>query len=273
MSLDVAQNSFHYRFVKLGFKLANSALVASVTLLLAVVTFLSFMFPRFANWGFKLVPVTVPLLVITGCLLVRDLGKVGTRLRAILAFLLCLPVLALYMILSVWEGPLYVSVTTATPLRFRVQGPSGLQGLEIYGPDHQRAEWIGDDLGLVWSFEWTNADRFPPMQVDFSYGQAPVGFGQETAVVKRPTPPPLDPNLTYVLLVKPAMGMLEYFSLLSAKIAQDNPNPNVCWGQLPILDRPPATVRIDCITRKPLSMSQRAKDRLKAYQERKIPFF
>jgi hypothetical protein len=273
MLLDLTENSFHYCFVKLGSKFTNSALVASVNLFLAVVVFLSFMFPRFANWGFGLVPVTVTLLVIAGCFFVRDLWKAGTRLRAVFALLLSLPVVALYMMLAVWEGPLYVSVTAAMPPRFCVQGPSGLQGLEIYGPDRQRAEWIGDDIGLIWGFEWTNAKRFPPKQVEFSYGQTPAGFGQEAALGEHPTPSLLDPNLTYMLSVSPGMGMPENFLLVGTQLTPYKPDPKVCWGQLLVLNRPAATVRVDCITRKPLPMSQRANDRLKAYQEGRIPFF
>jgi len=262
MSLDL-----HHSGVKLGSKLLNSALVASVNLLLAISAFLSFTFPRFSAWGFGLIPLTFLILIITGLLVLRDLWKAGTRLRAVFAVLLCLPVLMLYGILTVWEGPLYVEARAATPLKFRIQGPAGFHGLEIYGPDHQQAEWTSDDIGLVWRLVWADSQRFPPVKVEFPYGAPPVGFVGPTS------PPPLDPNLTYTLRVQPSMGMPEYFSLHGAQITKYTPDPKACWGVLPVSNRTPATVRVDCVTGKPLPMSQRALDRLKGYQERGIPSF
>jgi hypothetical protein len=266
-------DSAHDSCVKLGSKLENSALVASVNLLLAIAAFLSFIFPRFSGWGLGLIPITVLILMIAGLLILRDLWKTGTRLRAVFAVLLCLPVVMLYMILAVWEGPLYVVAEVTAPLRLRIQGPAGVHGLEIYGPDHQQAEWTDDDVGLVWRFEWSDSRRFPPMKVDFSYGQPPAGFDQKIVPPGSMSPPPLDPNLTYTLLVQPGMGMPEYFSLHGGQITRSKPDPKICWGGLTVPDRAPAIVRVDCVTRKSLPMPQRALDRLKAYQERRIPFY
>lgn len=263
----------HHLAMKVPSNLANSALVASVNLLLALTSFLCFIFPRFSDSGRRLIPVTFLILIVTAILFLRDVWRSGTRIRAILAFLLSLPVFAFYGILMVWEGPLYVAVKPGTPIRFHIQGPSGFHGLEIYGPDHRLAEWTGDDIGFVWGFAWSKAHSFPPMELEFSYAELPLGFAQKAVPPGPASPPPLDPAVTYTLCVQPGMGMPEYYSLHGAQIGEYRADPSVCWGALAVKGRSPATVRVDCVTRRPLPMSQRAIDRLKAYQERKLPYF
>ena len=273
MSLDYRAMPVHHLSMKVAPKLENSACVASVNLLLALTSFLCFTFPRFSDWGRRLIPVTFLILTVTAILLLRDIWRSGTRIRALFAFLLSLPVLAFYGILMVWEGPLYVAVEPGTPVRFRIQGPSGFHGLEIYGPDHRLAEWTDDDIGFVWGFAWTRPHSFPPMELAFFYAELPVGFAQKTVPLGSMSPPPLDPTVTYTLCVQPGMGMPEYYSLHGAQIGEYKADPSVCWGTITVEGRSPATVRVDCVTRKPLPMSQRATDRLKAYQERKLPYF
>lgn len=263
----------HHLTMKLPPKLGNSALVAFANLFLAFIAFLSFMFPRFSLWGRSLVPVTFLVLIVTAILLLRDVWRSGTRMRALFALLLCLPVLAFYGILAVWEGPLYVRVKPGTPLRFDVRGPSGFHGLEIYGPNHHLAEWTSDDIGFVWGFVWNRQPAFPPMDSEFSYGELPVGFAQKIVPLGPVSPPVLDPTATYTLVIDPAMGMPEYYSLQGAQVGEYKADLSVCWGSLPVVGRTPATVRVDCVTRKPLPMSPRATDRLKAYQDHKLPYY
>jgi hypothetical protein len=206
------------RFMKLSSKLQNSAFVAFINLLLAVVAFIGFVYPRFSNWGFGLVRVIAVLLVVTCCLFLRDLWRSGTRGRAALAFCLSLPIVFLFGELTVWEGPLYVSAKPTTPLTFQVRGPAGFWGLKIL---RQASEMAGDNAELVWQIDWTNVRRFPPMQLEFSYGVPPPGFQGWTA------PPPLDPNATYTLIVKPAMGINRCYSVHGGRIAEYDPYPTI----------------------------------------------
>jgi hypothetical protein len=184
--------------------------------------FISFLYPRFSNWGFKLLPLISLLLIATTCLLLRDLSRSGTRGRAIFAFLLLLPILFLFGELAVWEGPLYIAVRPATPLIFQVRGPAGFWGMKILRSERPASERGKDDTELVWSVEWTEVRRFPPKELEFSYGVPPPGFQGWTA------PPPLDPNATYTLIMKPAMGINRCYSLHGAQIAEYNPYPTIC---------------------------------------------
>jgi hypothetical protein len=208
--------------VRLASKLQNSAIVGLGNLFLAATAFVSFLYPRFSNWGFRLLPLISLLLVATACLFLRDLLRSGTRGRAILAFLLFLPVLFLFGELTVWEGPLYIAVKTTKPLRFQVRGPAGFWGLKIFRSERPASERGKGDAELVWSIEWTEVRRFPPKELEFSYGVPPAGFQGWTA------PPPLDPNATYTLIVKPAMGINRCYSLHGAKVAEYDPYPTTC---------------------------------------------
>jgi hypothetical protein len=70
------------------------------------------------------------------------------------------------------------------------------------------------------------------------------------------------------------MGGPQYVSLRGGSLAEYKPNPEVCWGDIKVPERTePATVRVDCKTQKPLPMSERAKERLKAYREKRIVFY
>jgi hypothetical protein len=191
MSLDLQDYAIHHGFMNLASKLQNSAIIAAANLALATAAFISFVYPRFSSLGFKVLPAIFLVLVATLGLVVRDLWRSGTRGRAVLALLLCLPVLFLFGELTVWEGPLYVSAQPATPLRFQVRGPAGFWGLKILRSDHQEAERGSDGTEWVWTIEWMNVQRFPPMQLEFSYGTPPPGYQGWTA------PPPLDPSVTY----------------------------------------------------------------------------
>lgn len=88
--------------------------------------------------------------------------------------------------------------------------------------------------------------------------------------------PPLDPNVTYTVVVQPAMGMPEYFTLRDRSLtkAEDEYVTSVCWGPLSVPGRSdPAYVRVDCETKKPLGMSERGQARLKAYQEKRLVYY
>jgi len=209
--------------VKLASGLQNSLLVSLLNLLLVVVTFAAFIFPRFSNWGLGLVRLIVIGLIAVVCLAVRDLWRRGTRGRAVLALLLCLPALFLFGELTVWEGPLYINAEPATPLKFQVRGPAGFWGLKILRPDPKASEHGDDALEWAWTIEWINVRRFPPMQLEFSYGTPPPGYQGWTA------PPPLDPHATYTLIVKPAMGTGMCYTLQGALIREyKHPYPAIC---------------------------------------------
>ncbi len=114
-------------------------------------------------------------------------------------------------LLTVWEGPLYVSVSGSSTPEFQVDGASGFHGIEIYGPEHSNAEWHGDDIGLICSFDWQRSDKFPPIQLRFAYPNLPRGYSQKAPLVD--ATPALDPDATYTVVIRPAMGMPEYFTL------------------------------------------------------------
>jgi hypothetical protein len=191
--------------------------------MLATSAFISFIYPRFSNWGFTVVPIILLVLIATVCLSARDLWRSGTRGRAAAALLLCLPVLFLFGELSLWEGPLYVSAQPTTPPRFQVRGPAGFWGLKILRSDRQAAERGSDGTEWLWTMEWMKVQRFPPMQLEFSYGTPPPGYQGWTA------PPPLDPSVTHTLIVRPAMGPGTCYSLHGAQIKEyTHPYPAVC---------------------------------------------
>ncbi len=152
----------------------------------------------------------------------RDLWRRTTRGRAVLALCLCMPVLFLFGELTVWEGPLYISAKPTTPLRFQVRGPAGFWGLKILRSDRQTSEPNNDGAELVWEIEWTNVQRFPPMNLEFSHGDSPTGFQGWTS------PPLLDPNATYTLILKPAMGPNRCYAMHGTQITEYNLYPNLC---------------------------------------------
>lgn len=213
--------------------------------------------------------------VVTVILSLPDLWKRTTRRRGFLALLLCLPVLLFFLQLVQWEGPLYMSVLAEEPIEFRIDGAAGFYGLALYGPEHQKAEWRGDDIGVVWSFNWNRYGKFPLMKARVEYGVLPPGYVQTSPAGNTP-PPPLDPEATYTLVLDPAMGMTQYRILHGHLISETRTEfgSNVCWGPLNVPGRSdPAYVRVDCNTHAPLPMSKRAQDRLKAYQEKRLAFY
>ena len=63
-------------------------------------------------------------------------------------------------------------------------------------------------------------------------------------------------------------------SLRGDVISEFKPNPNECWGELKVPERQnSAYVRVDCTTRQPLPMSDRAAERLREYRENRIPSY
>lgn len=174
-------------------------------------------------------------------------------------------------LLSVWEGPLYVSVTGSPLPEFQIDGAAGFYGLQIYSQEHSKAEWREDDIGLVWSLEWQRRNVFPPMRLRFGYGILPIGYSQKAPLIG--VAPALNPEVTYTVVIQPAMGTPEYFTLHGKSLvkADDEYTSSVCWAPLSVPGRTDsAYVRVDCETKKPLPMSQRGQARLKAYQERRL---
>ena len=53
-----------------------------------------------------------------------------------------------------WEGPLYLHVEGNPPV-FEARGLSGFCGLDVYSPEQDKAEWLGDDIGLMWGINYT----------------------------------------------------------------------------------------------------------------------
>jgi len=227
------------------------------------------MFPRFTNLGGYLCLVIFLLLAIDFVFVLRDLLRSGTRIRALVALLLWLPLLFLFLMINQWEGPLYAAAKGNPPV-FEARGLAGLCGVDLYGPEQDSAEWYGDNIGLIWSVDHTL--RFP-FEAQFHYGEIPSGF-QQTTPAFNVTPPPLDPNVTYKLVLNRCMGGPQYLSLRGDFISEYTPNSNACWGELKIPERQnSAFVRVDCKTRQPLPMSKRAAERLKEYREGRIPFY
>jgi hypothetical protein len=251
-------------------RLTNSLFVSEVNVAIAAWAFLCLVFPRFTIWGGRLCLLVLLLLVYDIILVLRDLFRSGTRGRAVFAIVLWLPVMFLLGMIPQWEGPLYVAVK-GDPPTFEARGMAQFCGLEIYSPEHDKAEWQGDHIGLVWKFG-NNPGHFPEAQ-RFAYGQVPSGFFQTTPAANLP-PPPLDPALTYTLVVNRCMGGPQYLSLRGLALTPYKPNPDVCWGELKVPERQnPAWVRVDCKTHQPLPMSDRAKQRLEAYRENRVTFF
>jgi hypothetical protein len=249
----------------------SSLLWALGNLCFTTVTFLALYAGRFSGIGIWLVKFVFLGLLGTALFSIRDLCRSKSRGRSFLALLLCLPVLMFFGILTVWEGPLYVSVTNSRIPEFQVDGAAGFCGLRIYEPEHQKAEWRGDDVGMVWSFDW-QGNRFPPMGLRFAYGVLPTGFLQR-APLSGVVPPPLDAEVRYTVVVEPGMGMPEHFTLHGGSLtkAQDEYSAPVCWAPRSVPGRSdPAYLRVDCETKTFLPMSQRGQDRLKAYQEKRI---
>jgi hypothetical protein len=170
-----------------------------------------------------------------------------------------------------WEGPLYASASGNPPL-FQIRGAASFCGLQIYSPEHDKAEWSEDDIGLVWSID--HAPRHFPVNAEFTYGKVPPKFGQRFPA-GNVLPSPLDPAVTYKVEMERCMGGPQTFSLRGLALTEYQANPNVCWGGLKVSERQnhPAWVRVDCKTQQPLPMSQRAEQRLEAYRENRIPFY
>lgn len=255
-------------------KLVSSLCWALGNLALATTTFVALFTVRFSGAGILLLKLVVVALAGTVIFSVRDLFRSGSRWRGGFALLLCLPVLLLFGLLSVWEGPLYVSVSRSAVPQFKIDGAAGFYGLKIYGPEHSKAEWLEDDIGLVWSLEWQRRDVFPPMRSRFAYGILPPGYSQKTPSVE--AAPALNPDVTYTVVVDPAMGSPEYFTLRDGVLtkAEGEFSTSTCWAFLPVPGRKePAGLRVDCETKKTLGMSERGQARLKAYQENRIPYY
>jgi hypothetical protein len=169
-----------------------------------------------------------------------------------------------------WEGPLYVAVK-GNPPTFEMRGMAMFCGVEVYSPEHDKAEWHDDDIGLVWSID--NSPHHFPIAAEFAYGAVPSGFVQ-TFPAKNLPPSPFDPTVTYKLVVGCCMGGPQYLSLRGVQLAEYKPNPNVCWGELKVPERTnSAWVRADWRTHQPLPMSERAKQRLEAYRQNRVLFY
>jgi hypothetical protein len=252
-------------------KMANSLLVSVINTGLVGVIFACLMYPRFTNFGRSLALAMVVLLIIDVVLVARDLWRSGTRLRAVGAIALWIPIWFLASMIDVWEGPLY-AWAKGNPPQFEIRGAAAFCGLEVYGPEHEKAEWSGDDIGLIWRLDHADKRHFP-VSVDFRYGEVPTGFEQGFPASTAP-PAALNPAITYKMVVERCMGGAQSFSLRGHALTDYKPNSNVCWGELKVPERPvPAWVRTDCKTKQPIPMSQRAKQRLEEYRQNRIPFY
>jgi hypothetical protein len=252
----------------------NSLLWAFGNLVIATIVFVALYTVRFSGIGLWIIKFV--FLGFLGAVLfsIRDLWRSDTRWQGFIALLLCLPVPVFFGLLTVWEGPLYVSVSGSPSPKFQVDGAAGFHGIRIYSPEHSKAEWRGDDIGLIWSFDWQRPDKFPPMRLRFAYGVLPTGYSQKTPVIG--AAPPLDPDVTYTVVIQPAMGMPEYFTLHGRSLtkAEDEYAISVCWVPLTVSGRSdPAYVRADCETKKLLAMSERGQARLKAYREKRLVYY
>ncbi|HET9741380.1 MAG TPA: hypothetical protein VFQ00_01410 [Terriglobales bacterium] len=208
----------------------------------------------------------VLLLGVDVILVIRDFFRPGTRGRAGVAALLWLPVFFLFGMIQVWEGPVFVEAAGDPPV-FQIRGLAGVCGVDVFGPEQENAEWMDDEIGLLWSIN--HAARFP-VEVEFKYGGVPSGFVQ-IVPAGRTTAAPLHLNTTYKLVLDRCMGGPQTVSLHDGTISEYRPSPAACWGQLRVPERQkPAYVRVDCKTHEPLPMSKRGAERLKAYRENRI---
>lgn len=252
----------------------SSLLWALGNLAIAIGAFLALYTVRFSGIGIWVIKFVFVGLSGTVVFSIRDLLKSNTRWQGFIALSLCLPVLMFFGLLTVWEGPLYVSVSGSSTPEFQVDGASGFHGIQIYGREHSKAEWRGDDIGLIWSFDWQRPRKFPPMRLRFAYGTLPSGYSQKAPLIG--ATPALDPDVTYAVVIQPAMGMPEYFALHGRSLAkaEDEYATSVCWAPLSVPGRSdPAYVRMDCETKKLLAMSERGQARLKAYQEKRLVYY
>lgn len=251
-------------------RMASSLFLAVINLAVAALAFTLFVFPRFTALGGLLSLLTLLLLILDVALVLRDLLRSGTRIRAVFAVLLWLPIFFLFLMILQWEGPLYVAVEHSPPT-FHVRGLAMFCGLKIYGPEQENPEWFGDDIGLVWAIQHNSGPH--PFEANFAYGEVPAGFVQKIPSEK-PSPPPLDPNITYKLAVDRCMGGPQHFDLHASAVTEYKSSPKLCWGNLKVPERNSTVwVRADCNTHQPLPMSDRAIEHLKAYRENKIPFY
>jgi hypothetical protein len=88
--------------------------------------------------------------------------------------------------------------------------------------------------------------------------------------------PLYDSDVTYTVVVQPAMGTPEYFTLRGKSLikAEGEYATLVCWAPLSVPGRSdPAYVRMDCQTKKLLAMSERGQTRIKAYQEKRLVYY
>lgn len=197
-------------------KVSSSLFWALGNIALTVTIFVALYTVRFSGIGIWLLKIVLLGLLGTIVFSIRDIFTKGTRMRAVFAILLCLPVLAFFELLSVWEGPLYVSATGSTLPQFQIDGAAGFYGLQIYDPG-SKAESRDGDNGLIWSVAWQGGRKFPPMRLRFAYGTAPAGYAQTAPTFA------LNPTVTYRVTVQPAMGTDEYFTLRGGSIRKAGP--------------------------------------------------
>jgi len=175
--------------------MTNSLFVSAVNTALVAITFVFLVFPRFTNWARFVAWLVVILAAIDVVLVLRDLWRSGTRLRSVGAIVLWLPVLFLISMVNQWEGPLYAS-TSGNPPFFQIRGAASFCGLEIFSPEQDKAEWNGDDIGLVWSIDHATTRHFP-LDTEFAYGTVPPDFAQRFPA-NNAVLPPLDPAVTFI---------------------------------------------------------------------------
>lgn len=163
------------------------------------------------------------------------------------------------------------AASSGSPPHFEIRGAASFCGMEIYGPEREKAEWTEDEIGLIWKIEHA-ANNFP-VSVHFTYGEVPPKFVQR---VPEPNvlPSPLDANVSYKVVLERCKGGPQIFSLRGPHLSEYAGDANICWGQLNVMERQmAATVRVDCKTKHPLPMSDRAMQRLEEYRKNRIPFY
>lgn len=251
--------------------MTNSLLVSAANTALIAITLVFLIFSRFTEWARLLALLIVILAAIDVVLVLRDFWRSGTRLRAVGAIVLWLPLFFLISMVDVWEGPLYAA-TRGNPPHFEIRGAASFCGLEVYGPEQDAAEWSEDNIGLVWEIEPSTTHHFP-VNVQFAYGEVPFGFVQRFPA-SSVLPSRLDPTVVYKVVIERCMGGPQTFSLRRLAMTEYKANPNVCWGELKVSERQnPAWVRVDCRTKQPLPMSERAIQRLEEYRQSRIPYY